>query len=261
MPFKTPEYPDILTQANWDKKKGVFAKIFGEKTGIGEAMKALKKAYDDVDWEKFKLANHLPQGKEATLEVLDKLKKEAIGQGAKIKALDEKARALERLAEEIHKKFKENKKIPAASTEHVKKVYDAAKLFDYAITMGTITDLLEKEYQENKQGIETSMKVHGENRKRLASYIDKVIAGVEKTYTKDQFNAFWSECIRGLGTALPQVVANQPELKGEYTVWKQFSADPFQATDQDTPETLKQKCQQVKVVVQKIKQKVEAAGG
>jgi hypothetical protein len=126
--------------------------------------------------------------------------------------------------------------------------------------MGTISDALEKEFQENKAGIETVMKTHAEGRKRFLHYVDKMITGVEKTYTKSEFNNFWMEDIRGVGTQLPVIVATMPELKGELTVWRKFTEGTFQATDADTPETIRQKCAMLKVVTLKIKQKLDTAG-
>ena len=43
------DYPQELTQAWWDKKKPVLAKV--KKTGSGEALKAPKQLHDKIDWK------------------------------------------------------------------------------------------------------------------------------------------------------------------------------------------------------------------
>ena len=47
-----PTYPVILTQADWNKKKGLFAKMAGE-TGLGALMLQTETLYKAVDWNKF----------------------------------------------------------------------------------------------------------------------------------------------------------------------------------------------------------------
>src|SRR5665213_2142073 len=51
--MSTPTIPAILTDANWQKEKGVVAKLVKRETGIGELMKQLATAYGTVDWTKF----------------------------------------------------------------------------------------------------------------------------------------------------------------------------------------------------------------
>ena len=55
MAFKRPDYPAILTKTNWDKNKGVVAKMAGA-TGVGDALSKLEAAYKAVDWKKFEIA-------------------------------------------------------------------------------------------------------------------------------------------------------------------------------------------------------------
>lgn len=46
------KYPAVLTNKDWQKKKGPFAKMAG-KTGVGEALQACEKAWGAVDWSVF----------------------------------------------------------------------------------------------------------------------------------------------------------------------------------------------------------------
>ena len=60
-----PPIPPILTRTNWNKEKGVFAKMAG-KTGIGEAMDAVATAYGQVTWTKFDAKMQCPAVKQMT---------------------------------------------------------------------------------------------------------------------------------------------------------------------------------------------------
>lgn len=44
-------YPVILTQSDWNKKKGLVAKIVAEPTKLGEALKKAEAAYKAVHWD------------------------------------------------------------------------------------------------------------------------------------------------------------------------------------------------------------------
>jgi hypothetical protein len=46
-----PPYPQILTSADWSKKKGLIARIVAEPTKLGEALKKAEGAYKSVSWD------------------------------------------------------------------------------------------------------------------------------------------------------------------------------------------------------------------
>ncbi len=59
MAFTRPAYPAVLTKSNWDKNKGIVAKMAGA-TGVGEALAKLESAFNAVDWKKFEIAANKP---------------------------------------------------------------------------------------------------------------------------------------------------------------------------------------------------------
>jgi len=87
MAFTPPAYPAVLTKANWDKNKGVVAKMAGA-TGVGDALAKLEAAYKAVDWKKFQIAANKPDP--FSLPKLEAMKKAAIaqmnGNAAKLRA-------------------------------------------------------------------------------------------------------------------------------------------------------------------------------
>ncbi len=54
-------YPAILTKAEWDKQKGILAKVKGE-TGVGAACDKAESAYDGIDWTEFNIEGVLKAG-------------------------------------------------------------------------------------------------------------------------------------------------------------------------------------------------------
>jgi hypothetical protein len=77
MAFTPPAYPAVLTKANWDKNKGVVAKMAGA-TGVGDALSKLETAYKAVDWKKFQIAANKPNP--FSLPKLEAMKKAAIAE-------------------------------------------------------------------------------------------------------------------------------------------------------------------------------------
>jgi hypothetical protein len=130
--FTRPAIPPILTRADWDKKKGVFAKMSG-KTGIGEECAKVAQLYKDVKWDRFDLPARrttvMKNWRDDTFtkgnwdKLLNEAKNETLTSLAKLSTELYKLRDL-CLATE--KKFKASKTIPKSSTEHVKKMADAA---------------------------------------------------------------------------------------------------------------------------------------
>ena len=77
MAFTPPAYPAVLTKTNWDKNKGVVAKMAGA-TGVGDALSKLETAYKAVDWKKFQIAANKPNP--FSLPKLEAMKKAAIAE-------------------------------------------------------------------------------------------------------------------------------------------------------------------------------------
>ncbi len=127
-----PKIPPILTEADWNKNKGVVAKLGGE-TGIGALIKDMTLAYNVVKWDKFDVQKTLKPSDSADRAA------EALAQAQlqfkKVPVLVRKIEALQKRAEETRAKFAKNVFIPASSTQHVGKLAAAAKMFSGQVQM------------------------------------------------------------------------------------------------------------------------------
>ncbi len=122
----TPQLPAILTESDWDRNKGVIAKLAGE-TGIGAALKNVKRAFDAVDWKKFDPALACA-GAAAPSDVDRALNELASEYRGKVEPLRNELSKVHDLGNQIATKFKSNKLIPASSTEYVTKLASAAMM-------------------------------------------------------------------------------------------------------------------------------------
>lgn len=122
-----PKYPEILTDRNWQKNKGLFAKAAGE-TGVGAQMKVVQKKFGEINWEMFDVRTALKGGASADQASLAL----STARGAyekRVKPLVAEIDKLYKQAEDAEKKFRAAKTIPKSASEHAAKVKAAAKLF------------------------------------------------------------------------------------------------------------------------------------
>lgn len=127
-----PQYPIILTQADWNKKKGLFAKA--KETGLGALMTECERQYKAVAWNKLDVRKALAggatglQANEGYMDAYNEFMK-------KVKPLATKVGELEAKATTTETTFRTSKLIPSSSTAHVTKVKEAAKLFEAQLLM------------------------------------------------------------------------------------------------------------------------------
>jgi len=129
------EYPKILTDKDWQDKKGKIAKLAG-KTGIGELMKKAEEAHKKIDWTaKYDLALRLRLQLDkfdlttSKDEIIDILEKQAITEfmvdAAPVrKALSE----LRDQAKKIAGEWKKKPLVPSSSAKHAEEVAKQADL-------------------------------------------------------------------------------------------------------------------------------------
>lgn len=223
-----PPIPVILTKANWDKEKGVIAKMAGE-TGIGEAMKQMAIAYGAVDWAKFDAKKQLNAVKQ--MSVIDAAADASVNEyKTKVEKLREKVKELRDLATKTEADFKKKPLIPSSSTKHVGKVANEADIF--WITL-----------KGNSQFFTDSQKTFEDDRKALQVKIDlanKVIAGYIKSLSNDAKDVIstptveqykgeatkgFHQGVRGLSAALKLQTA--PKLQKFQSEWNDFVVDSY----------------------------------
>ncbi len=168
MAFDPPPYPAELTRRNWDKNKGILAKMAGF-TGMGDALGKLEALYGKVDWRPFDLEKVFPRGsKEFTLDKLEAAVKEAVkavqsGDCAKLRT---EAYSVRDLALKTEKDFKANKLIPKSSTALCATIGQAADHLGVAVNPNSMV-----------VRIQASAKL-------VRSPYDLFVENVEKNYAK-----------------------------------------------------------------------------
>jgi hypothetical protein len=120
-----PAYPAMLTDKDWQKHKGVIAKMAGE-TGIGAQMDKTETAWKKIAWAKFDAAKIWADMNPKKVEDYDKKLEEAKKEHAKLDPVKKELWALRDLATKVTEGWKANKLIPKSSREHVEKIASTA---------------------------------------------------------------------------------------------------------------------------------------
>jgi hypothetical protein len=244
MPYKFPAYPDILTDKNWQKNKGLFAKGTGE-TGVGAAMDVAQRLHAGIsnDRKKLNVAESMPQGSDLTRTKIDEVLQDVLDY---YKAnVENKLRPalqdIEKKANAAAATWDKAKTVPKSSAKHARAVAKAANDFMVALNKNSVIPLLQADYQGFVKAYETNQKIIGENTKRLKGYLVKVEKGCKSITTKAEFNgSFWDEDIRGVGTALP-ALSKDLGIIPEHKIWRTFASEGFKAaSDDEVPKKLKQ---------------------
>ena len=155
MAFKRPDYPAVLTKANWDKNKGVIAKMAGA-TGVGDALAKLEAAYKAVDWKKFEIAANKPNP--FSLPKLEAMKKDALaemnGNAAKLRTAAFAARdAAKKAAVDLKKN--PLTKSAAAVCDQIEK---AADFMGVGANSNSIGGYIEKDLAEARSAFDVTAK-------------------------------------------------------------------------------------------------------
>jgi hypothetical protein len=214
-----PTIPTILTKADWDKAKGVIAKVGVGETGVGAAMDKVKAAYAAVDWKKFNAKTAFSQDP-SDPALVDEALKAAKAEFAKVEKVRVELRNLEALATKAQAVFKSKALIPKSSTEHVGKIAAAADQMAVALKS---MDAEFASFESMKKEIENRRLV---GRKALLSYIDKMPPAIKllesKPNVKD-YEKFHGELVRGLSAGL----SRQKDLAAFQPPWTKFSSDGY----------------------------------
>lgn len=127
LPDMLKSYPAVLTNKDWQNKKGVIAKAAGE-TGVGAALDAAERAYGNVDWSLFSANTIKGTSREAIEGAFKKAQAEYKSVEVLRKALQQAATVAGRAAAS----FKKNKFIPSSAAKAAAAVESAAKSMDIA---------------------------------------------------------------------------------------------------------------------------------
>jgi len=205
---QTISYPAILTDANWQKEKGIVAKIVSKETGIGALMKTLKTTFDGVDWNKFDPYEAMVATKDRTPENIAKAMAVAKTEAVKLEGVRKAAFALRDRAKVLSAEWAKSKLIPSSSRKHLDAVALACE--NLALSCKSPDAGLFKKMQDEIAANELK------GRQMLATWIQSIKSGfaaVSSDPTYKTYNDKMYQKVRGLGTA----VGNIPQYKAKWS--------------------------------------------
>ncbi len=119
-----PAYPPILTQMDWNSKKGVVAKIVAVPTQLGDALKKVETAFKEVEWHV--VFDAPPPDIHKVNERLVTFGGTFKGQYMNFKQAVQVAKVQ---AKNVKDAWDKNKLIPSASKTHLDNLYKTFDLF------------------------------------------------------------------------------------------------------------------------------------
>ena len=132
MPGTVP-WPEVLTNTNWQKKKGALAKMAG-KTDIGATMTAAKAEFDKLDWNKLDTAQ-MPTADRKSVPKIQEAKKAAMTHVTQVieGKVRPKVKEIKELAADAQTEWAKSKLVPKASADHAKLVSTKADQYWIAL--------------------------------------------------------------------------------------------------------------------------------
>lgn len=228
-----PEYPTILTNKDWQKKKGLIAKMVG-KTGVGEQMDAVENKFKAVDWSKFyaKLVCAKEKGVVASIHVDDKVKEMKSEYGKSVEALRKEIIKLENVAKKTAETFKKKTGVPKSSTKHAEAVAKAASLFLTAMKDNSVYFAqVEKEFGEEKARIQ---RLEGIAAKAVLREIDNIVKYAKELKSNPTVEQYiggaktgFHQSIRGVGAALLNLSGDKKLEAFKDKIWRPMTLDSF----------------------------------
>ena len=229
MPGTVPaglEWPDTLTNANWQKKKGALAKMAGT-TDIGATMTAAKAEFDKIDWTKLEAA----QMPTADRKSVDKIKQAKAAAMAHVTTVVEgkvrpKVKLIKDLAAAAQADWAKSKVIPKSSADHAKLVATTADHYWIALKGGSVTiSKLLDEYDKLAEKVE---KHKTEQIALLGPQITKLEASLKLCLAKPSkanYRDFPSkpESVHQRCRSICNAISVLPGLKAKYwATWEPF---------------------------------------
>lgn len=219
-----PTWPAILTNADWQKKKGAVSKLVG-KTGVGEAMTAAKALFDKISFVKMTAQDILPQDRDIPT-IKERRKQAAAYYTSTIVPARTAVKKIVDAADETAKKFKANKLVPKSAAEHAAAVAKAADLLWMTLKDNSAF------FDEASKSFETMIAVKQKAATDEAAKLGTTVANLEKALKETLAKptvAGWSEGTESSHQrcrSMCNSIRNIPELKVKYwATWQPYGND------------------------------------
>jgi len=222
-----PVWPNILIAANWQKQKGVIAKVFKGETGVDKLLRDLRKAFDDVEWQYFVPDEAGPLKKPRTREQLEERRRQAQGKGSQLEAFRKKCFSTRDGLTKVRDSFKKSLVIPKSSRIHVENMMAACE--QLALEAKSIDESgFERVLQEIIRTEATGLKMLNNWIKGVETNLPKV----QQELTVAKYKEVLHQQVRGVGTAISKI----PRYKALYDKdWADKVGDGFMSNVKDGP--------------------------
>lgn len=141
----------------------------------------------------------------------------------KVEPVYKMARDLEIDAKQLMGQWSRSNVIPKSSVAAVKTIMDQAKVFSYAIAPGTIAEIAKVGAQENKEGTRKNREQMLKLIASVPAMLNKVVADIRGGISVAEWDNFWSQNVRAIGTLLPQVRKAYPAADNAIKAFQKYS--------------------------------------
>jgi hypothetical protein len=209
------EWPKILTNDDWQKQKGIIAKIVKDTnvTNLGAEMTKAKSVYDQIDWMTLSALTTYKNETE-----LNQAKAAAMNAGKKFEEVRQAVFKLRDHATGVQTKFKASKLIPKSSTEHVGKIIAACE--NFALQCKSIGGPIMAKFDEAEKRMLSNRAVALKIVKDQVAKVQGCINGVLKNPTSDNYDKTCWQPVRAFAAG----VAKAPPLAPFQPEWKVLSS-------------------------------------
>lgn len=209
-------HPKILTNSDWQKKKGLIGKA--KKTGVGALLDAAEAAHAKIDWAAIDPRTANPANGAALKKAI------ADAKGIYGKVIPPYEKALTAVANQVDKASNDVKKLPGSGS--IIKALDAIKkaaVQQRVLLKSLDLDSAIKEVAERIERRQQLAKVH------MQDSIKKFAAGAKAFLSDPQFDR-WDSTIKQPGRSVSNSVKELEEYNAKF--WKEFQK--FDGFDKET---------------------------
>jgi hypothetical protein len=241
-----PVLPDELSNAHWQRHKGIVAKVVKGETGVGAALLKLQKVFDDVEWGYFDPRDATKMPKLRTTVALDERFEQAKSKMGQLTALRAEIFKVRDLCKKLGDKWEKSIIVPKATRVYVQvtMVKAAEKLAQ------EVKDIDETGYKVVRSEIARVEKVANDMFNGWVDRLEKVIPKAKSNPTVDFYNKNMHQQVRGLGTAISKMDKYKKLHKADD--WNDLAGDNTMSGKTDGDE-VKAQIEKVEKAFKKVK--------
>ena len=217
-----PPIPMELRIDSWKRQKDIITGVFKGETGIGQALRNMKLAYDAVQWQYFDPHTGGPLPKPRTIDELDARQATLRDKKGQIVNLKGKIGTVRGLCQQFGDKWERSSVVPKATRIYVQLTMTKA-CDDFA---DDLDDIGTAGYDIVRAEIKRVEKMANDMLKGWVKDLGAAIPKVKANATVENYDELMHQNVRGMGTALARI----PKYKALYVEsWQDMADDSFMA--------------------------------